>query len=123
MSAHDLYGLVVGEIGRPHSEFLYDMKAWHLRAVIKGYFRRNRDLWSAVRWQTYNLMCVSMADLKKAGIYHPTDLIKFPWENESDTPRGNLPTEDEIIEMRNQIKAENERIAAAQQQNGNNDTE
>ena len=48
--------------------------------IVRGYFRRNREMWSATRWQTYNLMCVSMANIKRAGIYRPTDLIKFPWE-------------------------------------------
>lgn len=106
MTAHDLYEIVVGEIGRSQHEFLYDMCAWQLRLCIRGYYRRNRDMWSAIRWQTYNLMCVSMADLKKAGIYRPTDLIKFPWDKDGETA-CNLPSKAEIEEMQREMQAIN----------------
>lgn len=106
MTAHDLYEIVVGEIGRSQHEFLYEMCAWQLRLCIRGYYRRNRDMWSAIRWQTYNLMCVSMADLKKAGIYRPTDLIKFPWDKDGETA-GNLPSKAEIEEMQRDMQAIN----------------
>lgn len=112
MTAHDLYEIVVGEIGRSQHEFLYEMCAWQLRLCIRGYYRRNRDMWSAIRWATYNLMCVSMADLKKAGIYKPTDLIKFPWDTDNSI---DLPNQDEIEELRRSIQEENERL----QQNKN----
>ena len=107
MSAHDLYEIVVGEIGRAQHEFLYELKAWQLQAVIRGYYRRSRDMWSAMRWQTYNLMCVSMADLKKAGIYKPTDLIKFPWDKD-EAAVGNLPSKAEIEEMQREMQAMNQ---------------
>lgn len=35
-----------------------------------------------LRWSTFMQMNTGMADLKKAGIYEPEDLIKFPWEKE-----------------------------------------
>ena len=114
MTAHDLYEIVVGEIGRAQHEFLYELKAWQLQAVIRGYYRRSRDMWSAMRWQTYNLMCVSMADLKKAGIYKPTDLIKFPWDKD-DTQMGNLPTKSEIEEMQREMREMNATIAASKE--------
>ena len=69
-------------------------------------------MWSAVRWQTYNLMCVSMADLKKAGIYKPTDLIKFPWDKD-DTQMGNLPTKSEMEEMQREMREMNAARKAA----------
>lgn len=103
---------MVGEIGRSHREFLYDMQLWHLRSVVKGYFKRNREMWSATRWQTYNLMCVSTADLKKAGIYKPTDLIRFPWENESEEGCGNMPTKEEIERLQQIMREENARAEA-----------
>lgn len=103
MNAHDLYMVVVGEIGRRSNEFLYELNSWQIQQIIKGYYRRNREMWSAVRWQTYNLMCVGMADLKKAGIYKPTDLMKFPWDN----VRSYQPTEQEIDDLQAIIKAEN----------------
>ncbi len=66
-------------------------------------------MWSAVRWQTYNLMCVSMADLKKAGINSPTDLIKFPWDKNDDieSSSGGIISEEEIQRLRNLMMEEN----------------
>lgn len=107
MSAHDLYMIVVGEIGRRSNEFLYELKSWQIQLIIKGYYRRNREMWSSIRWQTYNLMSVGMADLKKAGIHHPTDLIKFPWDNE----KRNLPTKEEVADLQALIAAENARLS------------
>ena len=71
-------------------------------------------MWSATRWQTYNLMCVSMADLKKVGIYRPTDLIKFPWEKElpESVTGGTGPTKAEIEEMQRIMREENARAEA-----------
>ena len=67
-------------------------------------------MWAAVRWQTYNLMCVSMADMKKAGIQKPTDLIQFPWEKEK-VKSSSMPTEADIAEMQammREMNAQNE---------------
>lgn len=102
----------MGEIGTPRREYLYDLEYWEILLIVRGYFRRNREMWSATRWQTYNLMCVSMADLKKAGIYRPTDLIRFPWEADSPEAVGNMPTKEEIQEMQRMMREENARAAA-----------
>lgn len=102
---------MVGEIGRSHQEFMYDLRLWQLRMIVKGYYRRNRDMWSAVRWQTYNLMSVSMADLKKAGIYKPTDLIQFPWDN-TDEETGDMPSDAEVQRLRQLMMEENARAEA-----------
>lgn len=102
----------MGEIGRPQHEFLYDVNAWQLRLIIRGYYRRHREDWSMTRWQTYNLMCVSMADLKKVGIYRPTDLIRFPWEKDLPDGESNGPTKEEIEEMRRIMQEENARFEA-----------
>lgn len=67
-------------------------------------------MWSAIRWATYNIMCTSMADIKKAGIYKPTDLIKFPWDVKQDGGGGNQPTEEEIEYLRQLMIEENARL-------------
>lgn len=85
--------------------------------IVRGYFRRNREMWSATRWQTFNLMCVSMADLKKAGIYRPTDLIKFPWEREEELSGVSNLTKSDIEEMRRMMAEENARLAEIHHQN------
>ena len=93
---------------------MYEMKLWQLRMVVKGYFRRSREMWSAVRWQTYNLMSVSMADLKKAGIYKPADLIQFPWDKK-DEESGNLPSREEQQRMIQEMRDYNARVEAERQ--------
>ena len=64
--------------------------------IQRGYDRRHRNLWSATRWQTYNLMCAFAGSkaLSEAGINSAKDLLSFPW----DTEHNGLPTEDEIAQ-------------------------
>ena len=89
----------------PRREFLYDIRFWEARRILRGYRNRYRDMWSATRWQAFYIMS-SMADLKKAGIYSPTDLIKFPWEKEDF--KG--PTEDEMEDLKAALHEEKERL-------------
>jgi len=102
--------MLVGEIGISRHEFLYELRWWEVQAILRGYHRRARNLWSAVRWQTFNLMSVSMADLKKAGIYSPADLIRFPWDDEVPAAEGDnhLPSDDDIKRMQEEMRRYNE---------------
>ncbi len=52
--------------------------------IQRGYDRRHRNLWSATRWQTYNLMCAFAGSeaLSKAGINSAKDLLPLPWDND-----------------------------------------
>lgn len=93
--------MFVGEIGIPRREFLYDISYWEARRIYKGYRDRYRDTWSATRWQTFYIMG-TWADLRKAGIHRPKDLLEFPWEkhivNDAD-----IPTDDEVEDMRRML--------------------
>jgi hypothetical protein len=40
-TAHDIYQLLVGEIGIPRHEFLYEIQFWEVRRIIRGYRRRD----------------------------------------------------------------------------------
>jgi hypothetical protein len=40
-TARDIYQLLVGEIGIPRREFLYDIRFWEVRRIIRGYRRRD----------------------------------------------------------------------------------
>ena len=102
----------MGEIGIAPDLFRYGLKWWEIRSIVRGYNRRNRDLWSSTRWQTYNLMssfCGSEA-MQKAGIHKPTDLIKFPWDA--------LPTMPISQEEAKELQAEMEAINAGLADNG-----
>jgi hypothetical protein len=110
-----MFQLFVGEIGYNRHEYLYELDYCDILLIVRGYFRRTREMWSATRWQTFYLMSVSMCDLKKAGIYRPTDLIKFPWEKDVTEGGGNRPTSADIEEMRRIMREENARLEAKQE--------
>ena len=74
----------MGEIGIQRLEYLYDLTFCDLLLIERGYARRHRNLWSATRWQAYNLMMAFVGNdaMKKSGIMSPKDLISFPWDFE-----------------------------------------
>lgn len=100
----------MGEIGVPHHTALHELENWQIQQIITGYHRRHRDLLSLTRWQTYYLMAAQCGgdNLKKSGINAPTDLLRFPWEQEP-TPAG--ATQEEIDDLQALIDSENARIA------------
>ena len=83
--------MVVGEIGFPREEFLYVLKWWEIKAIIDGYRKRERTFCVMTRWSTFMTMCTGMADMKKAGLHKPEDLLTFPWER-----NNNMPTAEDI---------------------------
>lgn len=96
----------MGEIGIGRLEYLYDLNYCDLLMIERGYYRRSRDAWSASRWSTYHMMaafCGSKA-LNENGIYHPKDLIEFPWDNEQEAV--NL-TDQEYEDMQAEMAAFN----------------
>ena len=107
----------VGEIGLPRHEYLYDLRHIDLLLIRRGYERRQRHLWSATRWQTFDLMAAQVGSdgMKRAGIHGPADLIRFPWENAdaAETTVGNMPSKAEIEELRRMMQEENDRNAAS----------
>jgi len=98
----------VGEIGIPRSEYLYELSYWEILLITRGYSRRSREIWSAIRWSTFNLMSVSMADLKKAGIRSPKDLLPFPWDS-IDEDADDQPTAETVAQLRQLMAEENAR--------------
>ena len=49
----------------------------------------------------------AMTDLRKAGIHRDTDLIKFPWER-AGIDLGDQPTIDQVNQLRELMRRENE---------------
>lgn len=97
----------MGEIGYDRKEFLYDLRLWEIRAIVRGYRLRARTAWESTRMAAYFIMS-SMTDLSKAGIHRDTDLVKFPWETEH---AGRDVTDEEIEQLRELIRKENEAVA------------
>lgn len=66
--------------------------------MLRGYNRRHRDMWSAMRWHAFNIMsAMPYTDLQKAGITKPSDLIQFPWDKAIVT-EADIPTDEEVEE-------------------------
>ena len=99
----------MGEIGLPLNDYLYRLSYADLLLISRGYENRKRDLWSATRWQTYNLMLVSMADIKKAGINSPKDLMQLPWDETGEKEEQVKITQEEINRMREDMRRMNEK--------------
>lgn len=98
-----MYQLFVGEIGYDRREFLYDLKLWEIRAIVRGFRLRSRTAWESTRMAAYFIMS-SMTDLQKAGIHRDTDLVRFPWEKEKEAD----VSDEDIEHLRELVRKENE---------------
>lgn len=98
--------MLVGEIGIERNTFFNQLRWWEVRAIIIGYNRRRRDIWSATRWQTYNLMAAQVGgeELAMKGISSATDLLPLPWDTKN---ASKLPTEKDVANMVDEINAIN----------------
>ena len=99
----------MGEIGLPINDYLYRLSYADLLLISRGYENRKRDLWSATRWQTYHLMRVSLADIQKAGINSPKDLMPLPWDKAGEEEEQVKITQEEINRMREDMRRMNEK--------------
>lgn len=95
--------MFVGEIGLPRADFL-TVDMWELRAIVRGFTRRHRDILEMLRnlgyWQL-----ASAGGSKFTNSCTITDLFRFPW----DTDTGIQPLSDEeIARMQDIMRKENE---------------
>lgn len=103
----------MGEIGIQRHEFLYELSYTELLLIDYGYEKRRRDLWSAVRWQTYYTMSAQVGsdNMKKNGIYSPTDLMRFPWDSDGSEETDSAPISNKEVQRLQQLmREENERL-------------
>ena len=98
-----MYELLVGEIGISRQEF-YDLYWWEIQSIIRGYRKRSRSMWQAMRLGAYLVMS-SNTDLQKSGIRNYTDLIQFTWEKGQQM--ANQPNDDDIADLQALIRNEN----------------
>ena len=98
------------------TDFLYRINFVEAQRLMRGFSRRNCEMWSAIRWMTFNVMAtMPYVDLKKACIRNPQDLIRFPWDNIDEDEAGNsdIPSDEEIQRMQQMMREENERLKNA----------
>ncbi len=94
----------MGEIGFPRLEFLYELRWWEVKSIIRGYNARHHHGWEQARLVAYNArFCMGSKD----PLPTVTEWIKFPWEKETVMPI----TEDERAELVAEMNAWNEMFA------------
>ncbi len=92
MSVHELFRLLVGEIGISRREFWYELTWREVRAIIGGYNRRRRDGWEQARLTAYHVAyCMGVPQGKTAPLI--TEWLPFYWEKQKDAqkPTSTIP--------------------------------
>lgn len=89
----------MGEIGIERNTFLYQLRRWEIVAIIKGYRRRNRELWEMHRHVGVTICCALGAKISSANEYLP-----LPWDEEA----SSTITEEEARELVELMQRENQ---------------
>ena len=75
--------MFVGEIGFPRKEFLYELKWWEIKSIIRGYKARHHHGWEQARLVAYNAhYCMGSKD----PVPVVSKWLPFPWEKKAVTP-------------------------------------
>ena len=94
--------MFVGEIGIPRREFLYEIRGWEARRILKGYQRRNILMYQLQRMQVWaSMFCMGNPEKKT-----PSDILHLyfdDFDKESDQPIS----DDEIRQMQEEMAAIN----------------
>ncbi len=112
MSVHELYRLLVGEIGISRREFWYELTWREVRAIIDGYNRRRRDGWEQARLIAYHVAyCMGVPGGKTAPLL--TEWLKFYWEKPDVTQKPTSPISKKVVdELQDLMKNYNREHAA-----------
>jgi hypothetical protein len=101
--------LFVGEIGIPRREFLYEIRGWEARRILKGYQRRHILMYQLQRMQVWaSMFCMGNPEKKT-----PSDILHLyfdDFDKESDQPIS----DDEIRQMQEEMAAINRANARKQ---------
>lgn len=91
--------MLVGEVGVQRKEYLYELKFWEIKLIIRGYLRRQHHGWEQARLVAY---CAAHAF--HGGKNNPTmdKWLTFAWEK--DNVPADLPTEEEVDDMISMIR-------------------
>ena len=99
----------MGEIGFSYDRFLYGLKWWEVKSIIRGYNNRHHPGWEQARLVAYNAhYCMGSKD----PVPTVTEWIKFPWEKEDVAPIS----DEERDELQAEMAAMNELLAKEQEQ-------
>ena len=93
----------MGEIGIPRHEFLYDLRFWEVRRIIRGYRQRDRLKHQLIAECTYAAM-FAMRDPKGKTV---EDLFPMLFEDDDDDYDEPPISEKEVADMQALMKAYN----------------
>ena len=91
--------MFVGEIGMPRGEFLYDIRAWEARRIIRGYRKRRVLQYQLQRIQAW----ASMFCMGNPNKVAPNDIFHLYFDDDDDAAR--LQAEMAAINKANRRKA------------------
>ena len=98
--------MFVGEIGIPRHEFLYDLKFWEVRRIIRGYRKRGKIFMQLLAENVYaSTFAMRSAEGKKV-----EDMFPGIFDDDDDEVEPPM-TDDEKQELLDLMAAENERLA------------
>lgn len=86
-----MFELFVGEIGIPRREFLFDIKFWEARRIIRGYQKRGRLEQQLMRLTAY-MSCFAFRENKLHK--EPQDWLPLPWERDEEYDDAPISEED-----------------------------
>ena len=90
--------MFVGEIGFSYDRFLYGLRWWEIRSIIRGYNNRQHPGWEQARLVAYNAhYCMGVGKGQTAPTV--TEWIKFPWEKEDVAPISDEDRDELLAEM------------------------
>lgn len=92
----------MGEIGIPRREFLYDLRFWEVRRIIRGYRQRDRLKHQLIAECTYAAM-FAMRDPKGKTV---ADMFPMLFEEDDDDDEPPI-SEEEVADMQALMKAFN----------------
>ena len=95
--------MLVGEIGIPRREFLYDLQFWEVRRIIRGYRRRDRLKHQLMAECAYAAI-FAMRDPKGKTA---RDLFPAIFEDDDDETEPVMLSDDEIAELQADMVAWN----------------
>jgi hypothetical protein len=96
--------LLVGEIGIPRREFLYDLRFWEVDAIIRGYRRRNRLMHQLLAEIVYTTMYINR-DPKGKTVEGMFPML-FEDEEEEDTPIMTKEDSDELQQLMEDLRSQ-----------------
>jgi len=102
----------VGEIGIPRREFLYDIRFWEVRRIVRGYRNRDRLKHQLMAECAYAAM-FAMRDPKGKTV---RDIFPSIFQDDdNDDPDTPTISSSEVERLRALMREENERLQSKQQ--------